>query len=106
MLERVRTSANPAWFPTDKCFIGGRWVEPESGRTLPVEDPSRGVEIGEIARGEAPDIDAAIEAAERALAGEWGKLTATERGRLLMKLAGLINERVRRTRPHRGARCR
>ena len=94
MLERVRTSANPAWFPTDKCFIGGRWVEPESGETLPVEDPSRGVEIGEIARGEAPDIDAAVEAAERALAGEWGKLTATERGRLMMKLAGLISERV------------
>ena len=94
MLERVRTSANPAWFPTDKCFIGGRWVEPESGRTLPVEDPSRGVEIGEIARGEAADIDAAVEAAERALAGEWGKLTATERGRLMMKLAGLISERV------------
>ncbi|MFZ0603292.1 MAG: aldehyde dehydrogenase family protein [Roseiarcus sp.] len=94
MLERVRTSANPAWFPTDKCFIGGRWVEPQSGKRLPLEDPSRGVEIGEIARGEAPDIDAAVEAAERALAGEWGKLTATERGRLLMKLAGLISERV------------
>ena len=94
MLERIRTSANPAWFPTDKCFIGGRWVEPELGRTLPVEDPSRGVEIGEIARGEAADIDAAVEAAERALAGEWGRLTATERGRLMMKLAGLIGERV------------
>ena len=94
MLERVRTSANPAWFDTDKCFIGGRWVEPQSGKRLPLEDPSRGVEIGEIARGEAPDIDAAVEAAERALAGEWGKLTATERGRLLMKLAGLISERV------------
>jgi aldehyde dehydrogenase (NAD+) len=94
MLERVRTSANPAWFDTDKCFIGGRWVEPQSGKRLPLEDPSRGVEIGEIARGEAPDIDAAVEAAERALAGEWGKLTATERGRLMMRLAGLISERV------------
>ena len=63
-------------------------------RRLPLEDPSRGVEIGEIARGEAADVDAAVEAAERALAGEWGKLTATERGRLMMKLAGLISERV------------
>ena len=94
MLERVRTSAKPTWFDSDKCFIDGRWVEPQSGRRLPIEDPSRGIEIGEIARGEAADIDAAVEAAERALGGDWGKLTATERGRLMAKLAELIKERV------------
>jgi aldehyde dehydrogenase (NAD+) len=94
MLERVRTSAKPTWFDSDKCFIDGRWVEPQSGQRLTVEDPSRGVGIAEIARGEAADIDAAVEAAERALGGAWGKLTATERGRLLVKLAGLITERV------------
>jgi aldehyde dehydrogenase (NAD+) len=94
MLERAPTIANPTWFDSDKCFIGGRWVEPRSGRTLPLQDPSRGVEIGAIARGEAADIDAAVEAAETALAGEWGRLTATERGRLLARLAGLISERV------------
>ena len=79
---------------SDKCFIDGRWVEPQSGQRLPIEDPSRGVEIGEIARGEAADIDAAVDAAERALGGAWGKLTATERGRLMAKLAELITERV------------
>src|SRR6202046_4535429 len=94
MLERVRTSAKPTWFDSDKCFIDGGWVDPRSRRRLPIEDPSRGVEIGEIARGEAADVDAAVEAAERALAGDWGKLTATERGRLMAKLAGLIKERV------------
>jgi aldehyde dehydrogenase (NAD+) len=94
MLQRTPAIAKLAWFDSDKCFIGGRWVEPQSGRRLPVEDPSRGVEIGEIAGGEAADVDAAVEAAERALAGEWGKLTATERGRLMAKLAVLINERV------------
>ncbi len=94
MLERARTSAKPTWFDSDKCFIGGRWVEPLSGERLPVEDPSRGIEIGEIARGGAADIDAAVEAAERALAGDWGKLTATERGRLMAKLAELIKEQV------------
>ena len=83
-----------AWYPTDRCFIGGRWVEPQSGLSLSVEDPSRGVEIGEIARGEAADIDAAVEAAERALHGEWGRLTATERGRLLLRLSELIQTRV------------
>src|ERR1700735_3824369 len=94
MLERVRTSGKTTWFDSDKCFIDGRWVAPQSGRRLPIEDPSRGVEIGEIARGESADVDASVEAAERALAGDWGKLTATERGRLMAKLAGLIRERV------------
>ncbi|MFY9969606.1 MAG: aldehyde dehydrogenase family protein, partial [Roseiarcus sp.] len=83
-----------AWFETDKCFIDGRWVAARSGARLPVEDPSRGVEIGAIARGTSADIVAAVDAAERALAGEWGRLTATERGRLLMKLAGLIHTRI------------
>src|SRR6185312_11851794 len=94
MLKRTPTIAKPTWFDSAKCFIGGRWVEPRSGGRLMVEDPSRGVEIAEIARGSAADIDAAVEAAERALAGQWGKLTAAERGRLLMKLARLVGERV------------
>jgi aldehyde dehydrogenase (NAD+) len=94
MLERVRTSAKPTWFDSDKCFIDGRWVDAQSGKRLPIEDPSRGVEIGEIARGQTADIDAAVEAASQALAGDWGKLTATERGRLLAKLAELITQRV------------
>ncbi len=94
MLERVRTNAKPTWFDSDKCFIDGRWVEPQSGERLPVEDPSRGVEIGEIARGTAADVDAAVDAASQALAGDWGRLTATERGRLLAKLGELITERV------------
>ena len=94
MLQRTPAIAKLTWFDSDKCFIGGRWVEPQSGERLPIEDPSRGVEIGGIARGKGADIDAAVEAAEHALAGEWGKLTATERGRLMAKLAELITERV------------
>ena len=82
------------WFETDKCFIGGRWVPAGSGETLPLEDPSRGVEIGVIARGQSADVDAAVEAAEQALKGEWGRLTATERGRLLAKLGELVRSRV------------
>ncbi len=83
-----------AWFETDKCFIDGRWVAPKSGERLPLEDPSRGVEIGVIARGKSADVDAAVASAERALAGEWGRLTATERGRLLARLGVLIRARV------------
>jgi aldehyde dehydrogenase (NAD+) len=87
-------TALPVWFDVDKCFIDGRWIAPASGQTLAVEDPSRGVEIGAIARGGPEDIDAAVKAAERALAGPWGRLTATERGRLLAKLSELIRARA------------
>ncbi len=90
----MHATSGLTWYPTDRCFIGGRWVAPLSGASLPLEDPSRGVAIGAIARGESADIDAAVEAAERALAGEWGRLAATERGRLMAKLADLIGSRV------------
>jgi aldehyde dehydrogenase (NAD+) len=94
ILDSSRVSQGSTWFPSDKCFIGGRWVKAQSGQRLPVEDPSRGIEIGEIARGQAADIDAAVEAAERALRGDWGRLTATERGRLMAKLADLVSARI------------
>ena len=87
-------SSMPVWFDLDKCFIDGRWVAPATGNVLPLEDPSRGAQIGAIARGGPADIDAAVAAAERALAGPWGRLTATERGRLLSKLGELIRARA------------
>jgi aldehyde dehydrogenase (NAD+) len=94
MLADTFPTSKVTWFEADKCFIDGRWIAAKSRESLPVEDPSRGVEIAEIARGQAADIEAAVEAAERALLGPWGRLTATERGRLLATLAGLINTRV------------
>ena len=46
--EGVNATSKLAWYPTDQCFIGGRWVAPLSGASLPLEDPSRGVAIGAI----------------------------------------------------------
>ena len=82
------------WFDPAEVFIGGRWFLPASGETLPLENPSTGEEIGRIARGNAVDIDNAVSAAEDALAGEWGTLTAAERGRILMRLSWLITQKV------------
>ena len=77
-----------------KLFIGGKWREASSGQTLPVVDPSTGEVYDSIARGAAVDIDAAVRAARAAYEGAWGALTATDRGRLLMQLAGLISARA------------
>ena len=68
------------FFDPTKCFIGGRWVTPLSGDYLPIENPSTGEVIGEIARGSAADIDAAVAAARAALAGEWGQTPAASAG--------------------------
>ncbi|MFL2743556.1 MAG: aldehyde dehydrogenase family protein [bacterium] len=73
-----------------KVFIDGNWQDPESGETLPVMDPSDGSEFGRIACGSAVDIDRAVQAAQNAMEGEWGKSIPVERGRLLQKLSALI----------------
>lgn len=81
-----------AWFPTDRCLIGGEWVA--AGGTLPAVDPSDGEEFGRIARGTAGEVDAAVAAARAAFEGEWGAATAAERGRVLAALGRLVERRV------------
>lgn len=71
-------------------FIGGAWRAGETGETLPLCDPSDGSTLCQIARGNAADIDAAVAAAEKARAGEWGKMPAFERGRLLQRIGALV----------------
>jgi len=82
------------WYPTDQCFINGQWQAPLGGDHLAVIDPSTGLEIGRIARGTAPDIDAAVSAAEAARRGNWGRVPAFERGRLLAKMGRIVLEHV------------
>ncbi|PLC51332.1 aldehyde dehydrogenase [Pollutimonas subterranea] len=69
-----------------KLFIGGKWLAPHSGKTIAVIDPGTGEQFDEIADGGAADIDLAVQAARRALTGEWGRFTAVERGRVLTRL--------------------
>ncbi len=83
---------SPLGISPDKCLIAGRWVAPVSGETLPLENPSDGTTLCEIARGGATDINAAVQAAETALQGEWGRATAAERGRLLARIGQLVLE--------------
>ncbi len=81
------------WFDPSEVFIGGAWRAAQGG-TLPLENPSDGREIGRIARGNAADIDAAVRAAQAAMEGEWGHMTALERGRILARIGQLVTERV------------
>ena len=73
-------------------FVGNRWAPAASGRTLQTVAPAEGVAFAEIAAGDKPDVDRAVAAARGALAGAWGRLSATERGRLLTKLAYAVQD--------------
>ncbi|MDH4060026.1 MAG: aldehyde dehydrogenase family protein [Aquincola sp.] len=85
-------STLPLLETTDRVFVAGRWQAGASRETLPLINPSDGSTLAAIARGNAADIDAAVAAAQAALDGDWGRLTAAERGRLLMRLSSRITE--------------
>ncbi len=82
------------WFETDKCLISGKWQAPLGGQSLALINPSTGQELAQIARGQQADIDAAVAAAQGALAGDWGALTAAERGRMMAELGRLVAARA------------
>ncbi len=81
-------------FDTTQVFVGGAWRAADSGQTLPLHNPSDGTLLAHIARGNAADVDAAVRAAQAALDGPWGQLSATERGRVLMAMSAAVLTQV------------
>jgi aldehyde dehydrogenase (NAD+) len=79
-----------------QILVDGRWREAAGGETIPVVNPSDGARFGELARGTDADIDAAVEAARAALEGDWGRMAAFERGRILARLGQLVLEQADR----------
>ena len=78
-----------------KMLINGKWVESASGKTFPTYDPSTGEVLAKVAEGDREDIDRAVKAARAAFeTGPWSRLTASERGRLVWKLADLIEQHL------------
>ncbi|WP_410217028.1 aldehyde dehydrogenase family protein [Paracoccus sp. (in: a-proteobacteria)] len=77
-----------------RIFVNGEWIVPVGGGTIAIEDPSSGQVIGHIGRGTPADVDSAVQAASGALQGDWGNMTATERGRILMRMSALTLERA------------
>jgi aldehyde dehydrogenase (NAD+) len=71
-------------------LIDGQWRSAVNGQTIEVLNPCDGKPFTTIDRGTSADIDLAVAAAQRALDGAWGRMTATERGRILMKFGELI----------------
>jgi phenylacetaldehyde dehydrogenase len=80
---------------THKLFINGKWVEAASRLTFPTYNPATGEVLSQAAEGDKADVDAAVKAAREAFDhGPWSKLTASERGRMIWKLADLLEENL------------
>ncbi|HXZ62496.1 MAG TPA: aldehyde dehydrogenase family protein [Acidimicrobiales bacterium] len=76
-----------------KLFIDGQWTEAASGKTFETPNPATGETLAWVAEGDAEDIDRAVRAARRAFEdGPWGRLTPSDRGRLIWKIGDLILE--------------
>jgi aldehyde dehydrogenase (NAD+) len=74
-----------------KLLINNSWVASESGETFATVNPSTGEEICQVASADATDVHKAVTAARAAFErGPWRKMQASERGRLLHRLADLI----------------
>src|ERR1700692_2676505 len=78
-----------------KLLINGKWVEAASGKTFATYNPATGEVLARVAEGDREDIDRAVKSARAAFeTGPWSKITASERGRMIWKLADLIEENL------------
>ena len=73
-----------------RLLIDGRHVAAAAGRSFETIDPATEQPIAAVAEADAADVDAAVASARRALAGPWGHMRAADRGRVLHRLANLI----------------
>ncbi len=80
---------------TQKLLINGKWVEAASGQTFPTYNPATGDTLSRVAEGDKEDIDRAVKAARAAFeTGPWSKVTPSERGRMIWKIADLIEKHL------------
>ena len=78
-----------------KMLINGTWRESASGKSFQTYNPATGDVLAEVAEGDRADIYQAVKAARAAFdAGPWRKMTTSERGRLIWKLADLLEQHL------------
>jgi phenylacetaldehyde dehydrogenase len=76
-----------------KMLINGKWVEAASGKTFPTYNPATGEVLSHVAEGDREDIDRAVKAARAAFeTGPWSRISPSERGRMMWRLADLIEK--------------
>src|SRR5438128_5118003 len=90
MIAATKTKVLPG-----RLLIGGQWVD--GSKKFDTVNPATGEVITEIAEATPEEVDRAVTAARRAFedrSGAWRKMSASERGRLIWKLADLIEKNL------------
>ncbi|HZW94196.1 MAG TPA: aldehyde dehydrogenase family protein [Candidatus Eremiobacteraceae bacterium] len=78
-----------------KLLIGGQWVGAQSGKNFETRNPATGEVLAQVAEGGRVEIDQAVAAARKAFeTGPWPDVSPAERGRLLWRLADLIEQNL------------
>ena len=78
---------------TRQMLINGKWVDAASGKTFPTYNPATGEVLANVAEGDKEDINRAVAAARAAFdTGRWSKITPSQRGKMIWKLADLIEQ--------------
>ena len=91
--EPRRSASTPQRSFQTKMLIDGQWVDSVSGKTFKTVNPATEEVIAHVAEGDKADIDRAVKAARKAFdSGPWRKMDARDRGRLMNKLADLIEK--------------
>src|SRR6266540_3062822 len=88
-------TATKATIESGKLLIGGEWVE--GSKKFDTVNPATSEVLTQVADASASDVDRAVHAARHAFddpAGKWRKMSASERGRLLWKLADLLEQNI------------
>jgi phenylacetaldehyde dehydrogenase len=79
---------------TSQILIDGKWSDAASGKTFDTYNPATGEVLARVAEGDRTDVDRAVKAARKAFDGPWSRMTASERGKLIWKLADLLEEHL------------
>src|SRR5271166_5403779 len=90
MIAATKTKLSPG-----RLLIDGQWVN--ASKHFDTTNPATGEVLTQIAEASAADVDRAVEAARRAFEdrkGPWRKMSASERGRLIWRLADLLEKNI------------
>jgi len=79
-----------------KILIDNKWVDSVSGKTFETMNPATGDILAKVAEADAADVDLAVKAARKAFRSKapWRRMAASERGKLLNRLADLIEQNI------------
>jgi acyl-CoA reductase-like NAD-dependent aldehyde dehydrogenase len=92
VVEETRPMAQAEQRPAS-MLIDGKWTGSASGAVLSVENPAKRRPIADIPRGNAQDVDRAVQAAQKAFPA-WSKIPPRQRGRMLLRIAEALEARI------------